>query len=257
MRAERELSREGFALVAGMDEVGRGALAGPVSVGVVVVTAETRSAPAGVKDSKLVAPPLRETLAPRVRRWAHAHGVGHAGPDEIDTYGILAALRLAGMRALAACGVVPDIVLLDGKHDWLSLRARSQESPQEALFEVDVRPTPTWPDVVVPRVRTRIKADMTCSSVASASIIAKVERDAHMVTLSDSHPHYGWAINKGYAAPEHRAALLEHGPCDQHRRSWRLLGEEPSMPAGTGRVADDADDGMAAGADPAWVMMGR
>lgn len=234
LRVERGLTREGHTLVAGMDEVGRGALAGPVSVGVVVVTATTPSAPSGVKDSKLVAPPARETLAPRVRRWAHAHGVGHAGPDEIDAYGILAALRLAGMRALVQCGVVPDVIILDGKHDWLTGRPA-----EEALFEMG--PVPPWPDVPVPHVRTRIKADTACSSVAAASILAKVERDARMVELADAHPHYGWAVNKGYAAPEHRAALLEHGPCDLHRRSWRLLGEEPVAPREVGSV-DGAGD---------------
>lgn len=207
-----------------MDEVGRGALAGPVSVGVVIVTAATRTAPSGVKDSKLVAPAVRESLAPRVKRWAPAHAVGHAGPDEIDTFGILAALRLAGMRALAACGVQPDVVVLDGKHDWLS---RAASPAEEALFDLDTRPEPVWPDVPLPPVRTRIKADMVCSSVAGASILAKVERDAQMVALSAERPEYGWAVNKGYAAPEHRAALAQHGACVHHRRSWRLLGREP------------------------------
>ena len=223
LRVERSLAREGHLLVAGMDEVGRGALAGPVSVGVVVVTATTPSAPTGVRDSKLLAPPVRERLAPRVRRWAHAHGVGHAGPEEIDAYGILSALRLAALRALDRCGLTPDVVILDGKHDWLT-----GVTTPAALFEM--QPEPVWPDVVVPPVRTRVKADMTCSSVAAASILAKVERDARMVELDADHPHYGWAVNKGYAAPEHRAALLRHGPCGWHRRSWRLLGEEPLTP---------------------------
>lgn len=218
--------------MAGMDEVGRGALAGPVSVGVVVITAQTRSAPAGVKDSKLVAPALREVLAPRVRRWAHAHGVGHAGPDEIDAFGILAALRLAGLRALEQCGVTPDLVLLDGNHDWLS---RPPRPPEDTLFELEPRPEPHWPDLALPPVTTRIKADMTCSSVAGASILAKVERDTRMVALSELAPEYGWAVNKGYAAPDHRAALLEHGPCEHHRRSWRLLGEPPQPRVGQDR----------------------
>lgn len=233
LRVERTLAREGHVLVAGMDEVGRGALAGPVSVGVVVVTATTRSAPSGVRDSKLLTPSIRERLAPRVRRWAHGHGVGHASPEEIDTFGILAALRLAGLRALGACGLVPDVVILDGKHDWLTGRAA-----EEALF--DLGPPPPWPDVPVPPVRTRIKADMACSSVAAASILAKVERDARMVELAGVHPHYGWAVNKGYAAPEHRAALLEHGPCELHRRSWRLMGEAPVAPRDPGR-SEEAD----------------
>ena len=197
--------------MAGMDEVGRGALAGPVSVGVVVITAQTRSAPAGVKDSKLVAPALREVLAPRVRRWAHAHGVGHAGPDEIDAFGILAALRLAGLRALEQCGVTPDLVLLDGNHDWFT-----EPDRVGLLGALD--------DDLVP-VHTMIKADLRCSSVAAASVLAKVERDGLMVRLAeqdDVDDAYGFAINKGYAAPGHLDALSRLGPCVHHRRSWRL-----------------------------------
>src|SRR5690606_27126659 len=123
LRQERALLSSGARLVAGMDEVGRGALAGPVSVGVVVVDAATRTGPKGVADSKLLTPAAREAIAPAVRRWAVAWGVGHAGPAEIDEVGIIAALRLAGRRALAqvrqVCGDV-DVVVLDGKHDWLS-----------------------------------------------------------------------------------------------------------------------------------------
>lgn len=224
---ERELLRAGHTLVAGMDEVGRGALAGPVSVGVVVVRLDTPTAPAGLKDSKLLPPATREALAPRVRRWAHTFAVGHAGPEEIDEFGILPALRLAGLRALAECGVVPDVVLLDGNHDWLTPPVSSAQLTLD--LDVAARPQPRWPEVSIPPVRTRIKADMTCSSVAGASVLAKVERDARMVALADEVPEYGWAINKGYAAPEHRAALLRHGPCGHHRRSWRLLGEDPAQ----------------------------
>ena len=123
LRQERALLASGARLVAGMDEVGRGALAGPVSVGVVVVDAATRTGPKGVADSKLLTPAAREAIAPAVRRWAVAWGVGHAGPAEIDEVGIIAALRMAGRRALAQvrlmCGDV-DVVVLDGKHDWLS-----------------------------------------------------------------------------------------------------------------------------------------
>lgn len=232
LRDERALHRDGFALVAGMDEVGRGALAGPVSVGVVVVAESTPSAPTGVRDSKLLLPAVREALEPRIRRWAFAHGVGHAGPDEIDAFGILAALRLAGLRALASAGVVPDVVILDGKHDWLTWHEPAAPEP-DALFEMPAaRPVPSWPDVPTPSVRTRIKADMACSSVAAASVLAKVERDAAMVALAERHPQYGWHVNKGYAAPEHRAALIRHGACELHRRSWRLFGPtDEGLPA--------------------------
>jgi ribonuclease HII len=123
LRLERQFLREGRTLVAGMDEVGRGSLAGPVSVGVLVVDAQTRTAPTGLRDSKLLSPAVREVLAPKVARWAVASAVGHAEPDEIDAIGIIAALRLAGRRALAQLPVLPDLVILDGNHDWLSSKA--------------------------------------------------------------------------------------------------------------------------------------
>src|SRR5665213_1963334 len=102
------------------DERGRGALAGPVSVGVVVVDEVCRSAPVGVKDSKLLSHQVRERLVPMIQGWATAYAVGHASPGEIDRFGIMVALRLAGTRALAALPVMPDLVLLDGNYDWLS-----------------------------------------------------------------------------------------------------------------------------------------
>jgi ribonuclease HII len=219
LRVERALQRDGHRVLAGMDEVGRGALAGPVSVGVVVIDETCRSAPVGVKDSKLLTPLARGRMVRPIQRWAHAYAVGHASPAEIDEIGIMGGLRLAGMRALAsvtAAGVVPDLVILDGNHDWLT--------PLDELgllaFTHDGAPS-------VPPVTTMIKADMKCSSVAAASVIAKVERDALMVGLDADHPVYGWAVNKGYAAPEHMLALEVHGPCVEHRRSWRL----PGMPS--------------------------
>ena len=120
LRVERALQRQGHRLLAGMDEVGRGALAGPVSVGVVVIDETCRSAPAGVKDSKLLTSLARQRMVAPIRRWALAHAVGHASPAEIDAVGIMAALRLAGTRALAQLDVVPDLVILDGNHDWLT-----------------------------------------------------------------------------------------------------------------------------------------
>ena len=95
LRVERGLQRQGYRLLAGMDEVGRGALAGPVTVGVVVIDEVCRSAPQGVRDSKLLSPQARERMVPRIRRWAHAHAVGHASPLEVDQFGIITALRLA------------------------------------------------------------------------------------------------------------------------------------------------------------------
>lgn len=212
LREERRLLRVGgHSLVAGIDEVGRGALAGPVSVGVVVVAETTRSAPAGLRDSKLLTPAARAALAPALRRWAPAWAVGHAEPEEIDAVGILVALRLAGRRALAQLALVPELVLLDGSYDWLSVRPT-----QESLFELD--------HVAEPPVRTLIKADLRCAAVAAASVLAKTTRDAIMVERAGEHPRYGWRENKGYSAPEHLDALARHGPCDQHRLSWRLPG---------------------------------
>lgn len=222
LRLEREIQRglpEGPRLVAGMDEVGRGALAGPVSVGMCVIDASTGTAPQGVKDSKLLAPAVRHALVPRLRRWAVAYGVGHAGPDEIDAIGILAALRLAGRRALdqvVAGGVRPEVIILDGNHDWFT------EADQVGLLAF------AGDGPVHPPVQTLIKADQRCASVAAASVLAKVERDTMMAELAASdggvYAHYGWEINKGYSAPAHIAALAAHGPCQHHRRSWCLPG---------------------------------
>lgn len=226
LRLERELQRAGHRVLAGMDEVGRGALAGPVSVGAVVIDETSPSAPVGVRDSKLLTPAARTAMVPRLSRWARAHAVGHALPEEIDAIGIIAALRLAGTRALAGLGVVPDLVLLDGNHDWLT-------DPQEVglLAELSGRSTPP--------VRTIIKGDMRCSSVAAASVLAKVERDDLMVDLAREHPEYGWADNKGYSASIHLDALASHGPCVQHRRSWALPGVTGAGPATA--VVDDGD----------------
>lgn len=236
LRHERGLLRDGATLVAGMDEVGRGSLAGPVSVGVVVVAASTRSAPPGVADSKLLTPLARTALLPALRRWGVARAVGHASSAEIDELGIIAALRLAGTRALAVatstCGPV-DVVLLDGSHDWLT-------PPQPDLFSLDDEVAGTSPSVL-----TRVKADRTCASVAAASVLAKCERDALMVELSAAHPEYGWHENKGYASPEHIAALRTWGPCDLHRRSWRLPGtgvDDVALLESSSELADEGAD---------------
>lgn len=214
LRLERRLLREGRALVAGMDEVGRGALAGPVSVGVCVVSASTSTVPQGVKDSKLVPEARRPRLAAEVRSWSVAGAVGHATNAEIDAIGMTRALRLAGTRALAALDVVPDVVILDGKHDWLS---DPEQMGLLGLLATD------GSCAAAPEVVTQIKADMRCSSVAGASLLAKVERDAMMAEAAPRHPAYGWEINKGYSAPSHLAAITEHGPCELHRRSWKTF----------------------------------
>lgn len=216
LRFERSLLRDGVVHLACADEVGRGALSGPVTIGMVVISLATRTAPQGVRDSKLLTPEARERLAPKVRRWALCHAVGHASPAEIDTFGIIAALRLAGHRALTQLSVTPDAVLLDGNHDYLSRPA------QEALFGVVAEAEPAAP--VVPPVTTMIKADMKCAGVAAASILAKTARDRLMTQLHEEFPAYLWAENKGYSAPAHIEALAALGPSIHHRRSWSLPG---------------------------------
>lgn len=224
LRHERALLRTGLRYVAGMDEVGRGSLAGPVSVGVVVVDVATRSAPRGVADSKLLSPAARQALLPSLERWGAARAVGHASPDEIDERGIIAALRLAGTRALRSVLAVVehvDAVVLDGSHDWLTPPQPDLFGTQDELFDAQ-------PEIPLPVVHLKVKADRSCASVAAASVLAKCERDALMVRHAAVHPQYRWEENKGYAAPEHLAALREHGPSPLHRRSWRLpTAEEP------------------------------
>ncbi len=229
LRVERDLLRSrGARWLASVDEVGRGSLAGPVTVGVVLVDLSTSSAPSGVRDSKLLSPAARERIAPRLRRWAPAWAIGHASAEEIDAIGILRALRLAGERAFADLPHRPDHVLLDGSYDWVSRPAPALVDDDGAVVDPDL-----W--IEPPPVTLRVKADLSCSSVAAASVLAKTTRDALMVELARVHPAYGWDINKGYASPDHLEALRSVGPCEQHRRSW-------AIPGGRGRpVGQDGD----------------
>jgi len=214
---ERQLFAEGHTLVAGMDEVGRGALAGPVSVGVVVIDPACGRMPAGLRDSKLMAPEKRGRLVPPIRRWARAGAVGHASPQEIDRHGIIGALCLAGHRALAqvaAAGYAPDVLVLDGVHDWLSA------------------PVPFPLPCPTPPVRTQVKGDLRVAAIAAASILAKTERDGLMEEHHERFPEFGWESNKGYAAAVHTAAIRRLGATDLHRRSWKLpVGPEPVQPS--------------------------
>ena len=195
---ERELFASGARIVAGMDEVGRGAIAGPVTIGVVAVDASVGAVPEGLADSKLMTIKRREAMVPVAKEWGLAWATGSATAEEIDKYGIMSALGLAGSRALAALGVVPDVIILDGNNSF--------------LIEEDNGP----------RVVTRIKGDQNCASVSAASVIAKVERDALMTQLHEQFPHYGWSGNKGYGAAVHTGAIKTHGVTDLHRKSWNL-----------------------------------
>lgn len=195
---ERQLFAGGARIVAGIDEVGRGAIAGPVTVGAVAVDASRTTFPEGLADSKLLTPRRREAMDPLVRSWALAHATGSATAAEIDRIGIVSALGLAASRALHALGVVPDVLIVDGNTPFLV------EEPGG------------------PRIIMRVKADQDCACVAAASVIAKVERDAVMTALHASHPHYGWDGNKGYGAAVHTAAIRTHGVTEHHRTSWNL-----------------------------------
>lgn len=223
LRNERALQREGHRVLCGMDEVGRGALAGPVSVGAVVIDERSRTAPQGVRDSKLLTAAARERLVPRLRSWAVAYAVGHSSAAEIDMVGIMAALQLAGRRALSMLDVVPDLVILDGNYDWLSPRVETLSLfPADDLSDARKRQVANRdPGGTVPAVLTMVKADMKCSSVAAASVLAKVERDGLLCAAHERYPQFNWAGNKGYSAPEHLAAIERHGSCELHRRSWR------------------------------------
>lgn len=215
LRHERTFKAHGARYLAGVDEVGRGALAGPVSVGIAVVDLHTQKPLAGVRDSKLLSAAERERLEPLVRGWSVASAVGHASASEIDEIGIIAALRLAGTRAwqdILTAGIIPDVVLLDGSHNWLS------PAEQLSLFE-----EPAVDFACAAPVHTKVKADMQCLSVAAASVIAKVERDQQMRGLHLEYPDFGWDINKGYATAFHRDVLRAAGPTPYHRVSWNLL----------------------------------
>ncbi|MFM7063546.1 MAG: ribonuclease HII [Actinomycetes bacterium] len=213
LEVEQQLLAAGCARLGAMDEVGRGALGGPVTVGLVVVDATVVEPVEGVRDSKLLTPAARESFVPAVEAWACAVGVGHASAAEVDEWGVTGALRLAGHRALAAAaelGPPPDAVLLDGSHDWLTV-----PDPPELL-------SPDLGGVEAPRVTTRVKADLDCAAVAAASVLAKVARDGLMVSLAQRYPDYGWEANKGYGSPSHLEAIRRRGPCVEHRRSWNL-----------------------------------
>ena len=202
---ERRLLRERPVVIA-CDEVGRGALAGPVAVGATAVDAvrARKRVPQGLRDSKLVPEARRAGVAARAAEWVSASGVGWASAAEVDEVGIMRALGLAAIRALAdlrAHGVALEegIVILDGNYDYITAAGAQG---------LTIRPV--------------IKADRDCASAAAASVIAKVARDAVMTGLHDDEPAYHWARNKGYASLEHRRAIDEHGLSPHHRASWAI-----------------------------------
>jgi ribonuclease HII len=207
---ERSLHREGVQFVIGCDEVGRGAIAGPVAIGLSMVGVGVKAHPAGLRDSKMLSEKRREELSPLAQKWSLFAAVGLASALEVDAIGIMSALGLAAGRALqqlrdAGAPVHEAVVLLDGSHDWLTPHVAG-----------------------APRVKTRIKADRDCASVAAASVIAKVHRDRIMIEADDEIPGYGWKGNKGYASAGHYAAIDELGPSELHRQTW-LHAQGPTL----------------------------
>lgn len=199
---EALLVQGGARFVIGCDEVGRGAIAGPVAVGLAAVDAGVGAMPEGLRDSKLLSEPRREAIAPLAAEWARFSAVGLADAAEVDRIGITAALALAGKRALRTLheqglDILSCAILLDGSHDWLS---RELATPL--------------------RVLTRTKADRDCASVAAASVIAKVHRDRLMIDSDAVHPGYGWSSNKGYGSAAHFQAIERLGATPLHRHSW-------------------------------------
>lgn len=199
---EMQAAREGYTFIIGLDEVGRGAIAGPVAVGAAVVRCDVAAFPAGLRDSKLLSEKKRELISVELPDWMEASAVGFASAEEIDALGITAMLGQAARRALLelhelGVPVADCLVLLDGSHDWLS----------------PVLKTPL-------QVRTQVKADRDCATVAAASVLAKVARDAQMRELSGVHPAFGWESNKGYGSSGHYDAIREQGVTQWHRKTW-------------------------------------
>jgi ribonuclease HII len=201
---EEQLAAAGATCVAGVDEVGRGAWAGPLVVCAAVT--DLSPAPEGLTDSKLLTPRRRAAIAGVLESWLPAYAFGEASAREIDEAGMTEALRRAAVRALEALPERPDAVILDGAHNFLGGRVPSGGD----------RP---WP------VRTEIKADLRSVTVAAASVLAKVHRDRLMAELG--HEEYGFAANAGYPSPVHQEALKRLGPTPHHRLSWSYLDDLP------------------------------
>jgi len=197
-------------LTAGVDEVGRGCLAGPVYAAAVILP--QRHGIIGLADSKQLSAEQREALVPKIRARALAWAIGIASVEEIDRLNILRATFLAMARAVQALGTRPELCLVDGNQ---------------------------VPDLGC-AVRTVIGGDAKVRSIMAASIVAKVARDAELVRLHGQYPHYGFLRHKGYATPEHREALRLHGPCAIHRMSFAPCAQM-ELGFGSGTAEETAD----------------
>ena len=193
--AERDLRAAGHDVIVGIDEVGRGAWAGPLMVGAAILPVDRRVN--GVRDSKVLTEAGREQIFDRVASWCIAWAVGGASQVECDELGMAAAQKLAAQRAIEGLGVCPDAAVVDGNWDFVGPH--------------------------VAHVERRIKADATCLSVAAASILAKVTRDRIMREQAEHYPNWSFESNKGYPCPQHKAALQGYGPSAIHRRSWVFM----------------------------------
>lgn len=225
---EQSLLSEGYDWVIGLDEVGRGSLAGPVMVGAAVVgksQVETQNIPEGLADSKLLTEHKREALYEPLQKWCTFWAIGSCTNKEIDEWGISYALGVAALKAIAevennllkmqlqksekSTKVTKIAAILDGPCDYIDKVANTFDSPSV--------PIPV-------NVHTLVKADRQCASVAAAAVLAKVTRDNLMVSLAKKPQYlaYDWASNKGYGSLAHRNAIKEVGPSDLHRLSWNL-----------------------------------
>lgn len=227
LRVERSLWKEGHRWVAGIDEVGRGAWAGPLSVGVAVVHEGAR-VPPWLRESKALPEDRREALYPAVARWCADAAVGHASAAECDRFGMTLAWRLAAFRALAALELRPDALVVDGPHDLLRCRVADLEPGGEDGAPRLARVWPTLPEVALPeRVLPLVDGDARCAAVAAASVLAKVVRDAQMRAEAEHFPAYGFERNKGYPSTRHKIALRGYGLSSIHRRSWAYVAGLP------------------------------
>ncbi len=190
---ERSLLEAGYRVIVGVDEVGRGAWAGPIMVGAAVLPVDRRVY--GVRDSKMLTEPERERLFDRVAGWCTAWAVGAASQEECDTVGMAEAQRRAARRAIEGLGVTPDRVLVDGNWDFVGMGCTTRI----------------------------VKGDATCLSIAAASILAKVTRDRLMRREAPQYPGYEFDANKGYPCPRHKMALHAYGPSAIHRRTWIFM----------------------------------
>lgn len=193
--AEQDLWDAGHQYVIGVDEVGRGAWAGPLVVGAALLPRNRRVN--GVRDSKMLTEVEREFLFDRVAGWCEAWAIGAASRRECDELGMAEAQRLAARRAIAGLGVPIDAAIVDGKWNFLA--------------------------DIVPHTQMMVKADAYCLSVAAASILAKVSRDREMRAMSEHFPWYAFDTNKGYPCAVQKSALQAYGPCSEHRRSWVFM----------------------------------